>query len=124
MLQSLLAYASGAGVDVRWTTIGGDEEFFRITKRIHNHLHGSPGDGGELGKRKARVYEQALLESADELAGLVRRGDVVYLHDPQTAGLVAPHQVERGQRRLALPRRARPPERPRPRPPGRSWSPT
>ena len=49
MLQSLLAYARGAGVDVRWATIGGNEDFFRITKRIHNHLHGSPGDGGELG---------------------------------------------------------------------------
>ena len=46
MLQSLLAYARGAGVDVRWLTIGGNEEFFRVTKRIHNHLHGSPGDGG------------------------------------------------------------------------------
>jgi trehalose synthase len=90
MLQSLLAYARGADVDARWTTIGGDEEFFRITKRLHNHLHGSPGDGGELGKRESKAYEQALLEAADELVGLVHRGDVVYLHDPQTAGLV-PH---------------------------------
>src|SRR5687767_10144256 len=50
MLQSLLAYARGAGVDVRWMTIDGTEDFFRVTKRIHNHLHGSPGDGGELGE--------------------------------------------------------------------------
>ena len=34
MLQSLLAYTRGAGVDARWVTIGGDDEFFRVTKRI------------------------------------------------------------------------------------------
>ena len=32
MLQSLLAYARGAGVDARWLTIAGHEEFFRVTK--------------------------------------------------------------------------------------------
>ena len=90
MLQSLLAYARGAGVDVRWLTIGGNEEFFRVTKRIHNHLHGSPGDDGSLGEPERRIYEEALMESAADLTGLVRKGDVIYLHDPQTAGL-APH---------------------------------
>ncbi len=90
MLQSLLAYARGAGVDVRWATIGGNEDFFRLTKRIHNNLHGAPGDGGPLGKAEREIYEGALLESADELTRLARAGDVVYLHDPQTAGL-APH---------------------------------
>ena len=49
MLQSLLAYARGAGVDVRWLTIEGNAEFFAITKRIHNNLHGADGDGGSLG---------------------------------------------------------------------------
>ena len=90
MLQSLLAYARGAGVDARWLTIGGNEEFFRVTKRIHNRLHGAPGDGGRLEQAEREIYESALLESASELTGLVRDGDVVYLHDPQTAGL-APH---------------------------------
>jgi len=94
MLQSLLAYARGADVDARWVTIGGNEDFFRITKRIHNHLHGSPGDGGELGKPEHEIYERALLEAADELTRLVSPGDVVYLHDPQTAGL-APHVKSR-----------------------------
>ena len=46
LLQSLLAYARGAGVDVRWLTISGNPEFFRLTKRLHNHLHESAGDGG------------------------------------------------------------------------------
>ncbi len=90
MLQSLLAYARGAGVDVRWLTVEGNPEFFTITKRIHNHLHGSPGDGGELGEAERLVYENTLARSAAELGELVRPDDIVYLHDPQTAGLIEP----------------------------------
>jgi len=88
MLQSLLAYARGAGVDVRWLTIAGDPDFFTITKRIHNHLHGAAGDGGELGEAERSVYEATLARSAEELSELVAPGDIVYLHDPQTAGLI------------------------------------
>jgi trehalose synthase len=88
MLQSLLAYARGAGVDARWEVIRGEPEFFRVTKRIHNHLHGAPGDGGGLGPRDRDAYEAALEPNADELLELVSRDDVVILHDPQTAGLV------------------------------------
>ena len=89
MLRSLLAYASGAGVDVRWLTIDGNPEFFEVTKRIHNHLHGDPGDGGPLGGDERAVYESALADTAAELADRVGAGDVVYLHDPQTAGLAS-----------------------------------
>ena len=49
MLRSLLAYARGGGVDARWVTIGGNADFFHLTKRLHNHLHGAAGDGGPLG---------------------------------------------------------------------------
>ena len=90
LLQSLLAYARGAGVDARWMVIGGEPEFFRITKRIHNRLHGAPGDGGPLGPEERRIYEGTLEANAAELARLVRESDVVFLHDPQTAGLVGP----------------------------------
>jgi trehalose synthase len=90
MLQSLLAYARGAGVDVRWLTISGNPDFFRVTKRIHNHLHEAAGDGGDLGEAERKIYDAALLEAADELARLVQPGDVVYIHDPQPVGLV-PH---------------------------------
>src|ERR671919_239305 len=57
LLQPLLAYARGAGVDARWAVIEGNPDFFRITKRIHNHLHGAPGDGGDLGEEERLVYE-------------------------------------------------------------------
>jgi trehalose synthase len=89
MLQTLLAYARGAGVDARWLVIEGDPAFFAITKRIHNGLYGDPGDGGELGEHERRHYEQVLRRNADQLLALIRPGDVVLLHDPQPAGLAA-----------------------------------
>ena len=97
MLQSLLAYARGVGVDVRWLTINGDPDFFRITKRLHNHLHASAGDGGDLGASEREVYERWLLEAANELVRLIPAGDVVYVHDPQPAGLI-PHIKSTGAR--------------------------
>jgi trehalose synthase len=89
MLQTLLAYVRGAGVDARWLVIQGDPDFFAITKRIHNGLYGSPGDGGPLGPAERASYERTLTRNATELLALVRSGDLVLLHDPQTAGLAA-----------------------------------
>jgi trehalose synthase len=88
MLEALVAYARGAQVDTRWLTLSADPEFFTITKRIHNLLHGSPGDGGELGDAQRAHYDQVLAANLDQLRTLVRPGDIVLLHDPQTAGLV------------------------------------
>jgi len=90
MLQALLPYARGVGVDTDWVVIEGTPEFFGVTKRIHNRLHGAEGDGGPLGDDERRVYEEALKPNADELVDMIRDDDVVVLHDPQTAGLVEP----------------------------------
>ncbi len=88
MLQTLLSYARGAGIDARWLAIEGDPAFFAITKRIHNGLYGSPGDGGDLGAAERRHYERVLRANGDELRAVMRADDVVVLHDPQPAGLV------------------------------------
>jgi trehalose synthase len=89
MLRPLLGYCRGAGVDARWSVISGQPDFFAITKRIHNRLHGFAGDGGPLGDAEREVYERTLAVAADELAELVHPSDIVILHDPQTAGLAA-----------------------------------
>ncbi len=88
MLQALIAYALAASVDTRWLVIQGDPPFFALTKRLHNFLHGSPGDGGLLGPDEHALYASLLEEHHADLLQRVRRGDVVLLHDPQTAGLV------------------------------------
>jgi trehalose synthase len=97
MLQVLLPYVRGVGIDARWLVIEGDERFFAITKRLHNHLYGTAGDGGPLGEEEHEHYEAVQRANAAHLASLVRPGDVVLLHDPQPAGLAAAMR-ERGAR--------------------------
>ena len=60
LLRPLLGYSRGSGVDARWVVITGGREFFEITKRMHNHLHGVDGDGGLLSAREQAVYESTL----------------------------------------------------------------
>ncbi|MCP3142121.1 glycosyltransferase [Pyxidicoccus xibeiensis] len=87
MLPRLLAYVRGAGVDARWMVLEGTPDFFRVTKRLHHALHGSPGDGSPLGATERALYDEVLRDNAEELLVLVQPGDVAVLHDPQTAGL-------------------------------------
>src|SRR4051794_2612000 len=88
LLRPLIAYARGVGIDARWFVIEGPPEFFAVTKRIHNRLHGSAGDGGPLDGDARRIYETVLAENMAEFGDRAQEGDVVILHDPQTAGLV------------------------------------
>jgi trehalose synthase len=88
LLRSLIPYCRDAGIDARWLVIEGTPAFFTVTKRIHNMLHGHPGDGGPLGADERALYEQVLAANATSLRGSVSERDVVVLHDPQTAGLL------------------------------------
>jgi trehalose synthase len=90
LLHALLGYLVDGGISTRWLVGNGTDEFFGLTKRLHNHLHGSPGDGGSLGERERRAYDEAFAEDRAELLELAAPGDVVVLHDPQTAGLIRP----------------------------------
>ena len=88
LLQTLLAYARGVGVDARWFVIEGDPAFFEITKRIHNHLYGDARRRRSARARRApATTRRRCARNADELLAVVRPGDVVLLHDPQTAAL-------------------------------------
>jgi trehalose synthase len=95
MLQTLLGYERSTGVDSRWLVIEGDAPFFTLTKRIHHHLHGGNGDGLGLGDDDHRHYRRIMRQNVAPLLSHVRSGDVVVLHDPQTAGLALPLR-ERG----------------------------
>jgi trehalose synthase len=89
MLHVLVPYARGLGIDARWIVIDGDADFFAITKRLHNHIYGTAGDGGPMGPAEHEHYEAVQRANGAELAAVVRPGDIVLLHDPQTAGLAA-----------------------------------
>ncbi|MBN1171277.1 MAG: glycosyltransferase [Micromonosporaceae bacterium] len=96
MLQALIGYTKGESIATNWTVISGDAPFFAITKRIHNQVHGAPGDG-PLTSADARHYARILAANTAELIRQVKPDDIVMLHDPQTAGLITP-LVELGAR--------------------------
>jgi len=89
MLQVLVGYVSDFDIPIGWLVVTGDAEFFAITKRLHNQIHGE-GAGGPLNAAEARHYTRILTANAVELLGRIRPGDVALLHDPQTAGLAGP----------------------------------
>jgi trehalose synthase len=98
MLQLLIGYAQDLDIPVRWRVITGDAEFFVITERLHNQIHGEVA-GGRLSSADAGHYAQMLAANAAELLDEIRPGDLVLLHDPQTAGLTP--ALERAGARVA-----------------------
>jgi trehalose synthase len=87
MLRVLIGYTLDAGIDVRWEVMTGDPVFFALTKRLHNRLHGYPGDGKEIDREDTGHYREVAVANAANLAARIKPQDVVLLHDPQTAGM-------------------------------------
>lgn len=85
MLPRMITILRELGVDVKWAVIGTDKaEFFTLTKRLHNLIHGS-GDPLLTAADRA-VYEAVSRENADALRPLLRPGDLLVNHDPQPLG--------------------------------------
>ncbi len=89
MLQVLVGYVQDFDIPIRWLVISGDARFFVITKHLHNQIHGEAA-GGPLSGSDAAHYTRMLSANAAELLEQIRPGDLVLLHDPQTAGLAVP----------------------------------
>ena len=88
MQRTLLPYWRAAGIDARWLVLTGTEDYFRLTKRLHNLLHGRAVPLPGLGDRE--LFDRVGRSAAAEAAARVAPGDVVVLQDPQTAALVGP----------------------------------
>jgi trehalose synthase len=88
MLHNLLGYFLDAGVRSRWLILDGDERFFALTKRLHNAIHGA-GPGQAFTDEDHAHYERVMTRNRPALASDIGPDDLVVLHDPQTAGLVA-----------------------------------
>ncbi len=83
MLHRLLPLLSELGVVTRWEVLQGDEEFFRVTKSFHNALQGQD----EMITPELR--EHYLETNRRNAARLDLGGDLVFIHDPQPAALIA-----------------------------------
>ncbi|MBO8127753.1 MAG: glycosyltransferase [Peptococcaceae bacterium] len=83
MLQSLIPIQRSMGLDVQWNVITGGHEFFRFTKSLHNFLQGKETALDIMG---AKTYWETNAVNARLIDGTA---DVVLIHDPQPAGLIA-----------------------------------
>jgi trehalose synthase len=85
MLPAQISLLRELGVSVEWLVMAPERtEFFALTKRIHNLLHGE-GDP-ELGAAERELYERVSREVAANLKVRVRPGDLLVVHDPQPLG--------------------------------------
>lgn len=73
-------------VAVRWDLIKGGEQFFEVTKKFHNALHGYPG---EITKRDFEVFLETSQRNINEVDTC---GDIVFVHDPQPIALIKKRQ--------------------------------
>lgn len=88
MLPRLVSVLRQLGVDVEWLVIATRRhEFFRLTKRIHNALHGA--DAADFSAADQELFAAVSGELADELSQRVAPEDIVIVHDPQPLGLGA-----------------------------------
>ena len=66
LLHQLLGYLIEGGIRCRWIVVEGDQDFFWVTKRLHNRLHGSEGDGGPLREEERETYMGVLRQRSEE----------------------------------------------------------
>jgi trehalose synthase len=85
MMPREVAMLRELGVDTRWAVIDPAEpEFFPLTKRLHNLIHGS-GEP-QLSAADRTLYDRASAQLAAELLPRLADGDVLVVHDPQPLG--------------------------------------
>jgi trehalose synthase len=83
ILYTLVPLMRDAGLDVEWRIIHGQDEFFDVTKTIHNALQGDPNG---LTSQQEEIFSRYQRQNAEAIAG--ESYDFVIVHDPQPLGVV------------------------------------
>jgi trehalose synthase len=83
ILYTLVPLMRDVGLDAHWVVILGREDFFNVTKLIHNSLQ---GDSQTIDDQQWELFEAYNAMNAQNLDG---DWDTIIVHDPQPAGLRA-----------------------------------
>src|SRR3954447_13224499 len=83
ILYTLVPLMRDVGLDVHWRVILGREEFFNVTKLMHNSLQGDPQTISDQQWEVFEAYNAMNAQSLDD------EWDVIIVHDPQPAALRA-----------------------------------
>lgn len=81
ILYSLVPLMTDVGLQADWKVMFGREEFFNVTKAMHNALQ---GDERGISEDEQRIFERYNVLNAGGLDG---EYDVMIIHDPQPAGI-------------------------------------
>lgn len=82
ILNKMVPIMQSLEIDIKWEIIKGSEEFYRITKKIHNALHGIKE------KFTQKDFEIFIETNDSNIKKLDLDRDIVLIHDPQPIGLV------------------------------------
>jgi trehalose synthase len=83
LLSRMVPLLRELGVETTWDVIKGNQTFFNVTKAFHNALHGKSID---LTEHMLESYRETTEMNVREMNFT---GDVIWIHDPQPAGLIA-----------------------------------
>ncbi|MGH7546091.1 MAG: glycosyl transferase family 1, partial [Gemmatimonadota bacterium] len=81
LLRSVVPLYRALEIDADWLVIPGQEDFFEITKGVHNALQGADFDWTEDAKASYLAHNETVA------ALLTEKYDFVVVHDPQPAPL-------------------------------------
>jgi trehalose synthase len=82
ILSRMVPLLKELGVDTRWDLIKGGEQFFEVTKKFHNALHGRKEI---ITRHDFDVFMETSFKNINEVK---IKGDIVFIHDPQPIALV------------------------------------
>ena len=82
ILSRMVPLLAELGVDARWNVIKGGKEFFDVTKKFHNALHGRPQ---EIIQHDFDIFIEASQKNIEEMDIY---GDIIFVHDPQPMALI------------------------------------
>jgi len=82
ILNRMVPLLTELGVDSRWDVMKGGEEFFWVTKKFHNALH---GNNEEITQHDFDIFMETSRISIEQLDTY---GDIVFVHDPQPIALI------------------------------------
>lgn len=89
MLSSLIPLMNDVGMDVGWVILHGEPDFFTVTKKFHNALH---GEQINLSEMKKRLY---IMTNEDFSVYTHIHHDCVIVHDPQPLPLIKFYKKQR-----------------------------
>ncbi|OGO18659.1 MAG: glycosyl transferase family 1 [Chloroflexi bacterium RBG_16_48_7] len=85
ILDHMIPLLNQLGLDARWDVIRGNAEFFEVTKKFHNALHGNDA-AISITPEDYSIFNETSRKNIDELN---LKGDIFLIHDPQPIALIA-----------------------------------